>query len=205
MTKVLEGSVRRSGDRIRVTAQLISAADGTHMWSERYDRAMSDVFAIQDEIAQAIATAFRMKMAAKKAGLRAHTPPLPAYEAFLRGRHLLFKFTPDGWERAKVWLDQAITLDPEFADPHMVLALGYILIGFNGIQPLQGRRAGACAAAARSRADPQPVRSAATVSPRAPWRLRTTTTGTKRPSDSARRWMRRTCRPTRAGRMRACI
>ena len=126
---------------------------------------MSDVFAIQDEIAQAIATAFRMKMAAKKAGLRAHTPPLPAYEAFLRGRHLLFKFTPDGWARAKVWLDQAITLDPEFADPHMVLALGYILIGFNGIQPFRDV-APAVRAAAQPRADPQPVRSAAAVPPR---------------------------------------
>src|SRR4029453_12781345 len=70
VTKVLEGSVRRAGERIRVTAQLISAADGTHMWSERYDRSTADVFAIQDDIAQSIAKAFRVKMA-KKAGLRA--------------------------------------------------------------------------------------------------------------------------------------
>jgi eukaryotic-like serine/threonine-protein kinase len=160
VTKVLEGSVRRSGDRIRVTAQLISAADGTHMWSDRFDRSMSDVFAIQDEIAQSIASAFRMKMAAKKASLRAHTPPLPAYEAFLRGRHLLFKFTPDGWARAKVWLDQAIALDPEYADPHMVLALGYILIGFNGIQPFRdvapAMRAAAHRALTLNPSDPQP-------------------------------------------------
>ena len=64
----MEGSVRRAGDRIRVTAQLISAADGTHMWSERYDRSMADVFAIQDDIAQSIAKAFRMKMAQKRQG-----------------------------------------------------------------------------------------------------------------------------------------
>ena len=104
--------MRRAGDRIRVTAQLISAADGTHMWSERYDRSMADVFAIQDEIAQAIVKALQMKMAAKAAPRRAHTPPLPAYEALLRGRHLLFKFTPDAWSRAKDWLDRAIALDP---------------------------------------------------------------------------------------------
>src|SRR5206468_1157920 len=117
VTKVLEGSVRRAGDRIRVTAQLISAADGTHMWPERYDRSMADVFAIQDEIAQSIAQAFRMKMA-RKAGLGPHTPALPAYEAFLRGRNLLFRFTPDSWSRAKGWLDQAIELDPTYADLH---------------------------------------------------------------------------------------
>ena len=72
VTKVLEGSVRRAGDRIRVTAQLISAADGTHLWSERYDRSMSDVFAIQDEIAQSIAKAFRMKMAEEGRASRPH-------------------------------------------------------------------------------------------------------------------------------------
>lgn len=65
MTNVLEGSVRKAGSRIRVTAQLITAADGSHLWSERYDREMTDVFAIQDEIAQAIAGALQMKLAAK--------------------------------------------------------------------------------------------------------------------------------------------
>lgn len=159
VTKVLEGSVRRSGDRIRVTAQLVSATDGTHLWSERYDRAMSDVFAIQDDIAQSIATAFRMKMAAKKA-LRAHKPALPAYEAFLRGRHLLFTFTPDAWNRAKVWLERGIELDPEYADPHMMLALGHILIAFSGIERFRDV-AGAIRAAANraltlNPSDPQP-------------------------------------------------
>jgi TolB-like protein/Tfp pilus assembly protein PilF len=137
VTKVLEGSVRRSGDRIRVTAQLISAADGTHMWSERYDRSVTDVFAIQDEIAQEIAKALHMKMAAKKAQLRAYTPPLQAYEAFLRGRDLIFRLTPDGWTRAKQWLDRAIAIDPRYPDPHMVMGLGYFLLGLNGIRPLR--------------------------------------------------------------------
>jgi serine/threonine-protein kinase len=160
VTKILEGSVRRSGDRIRVTVQLISAADGTHMWSERYDRAMADVFAIQEEIAHSIATAFRMKMAAKKAGHRARTPALPAYDAFLRGRHLLFKFTPDSWARAKGWLERATALDPEYADPHVVLALGYILIAFSGIEPFRdlatAMRAAAHRALMLNPSDPQP-------------------------------------------------
>jgi eukaryotic-like serine/threonine-protein kinase len=160
VTKVLEGSVRRSGDRIRVTAQLISAADGTHMWSERYDRSVADVFAIQDEIAQEIAKALQMKMAAKTAVLRAYTPPLPAYEAFLRGRDLLFKLTPTAWTRAKEWLDRAIALDPGYPDPHLVMGTGYFLLGFNGIRPMRevapSVRAEAQRALALNPADPQP-------------------------------------------------
>ena len=160
VTKVLEGSVRRSGDRIRVTAQLISAVDGTHVWSERYDRSMADVFAIQDEIAQAIVKALQMKMAAKAAAQRIHTPPLPAYEALLRGRHLLFKFTPDAWSRAKDWLDRAIALDPEYPEPHMAMGLGYYLMGFIGIRALRDMapsvRAEAQRALALNPSDPQP-------------------------------------------------
>ena len=109
------------GDRIRVTAQLISAADGTHCgrsastarWrtcSRSRTRSPGDRDLASDEDGGEEGAAFAR-----------HTPPLPAYEAFLRGRHLLFKFTPDAWARAKGWLEQAIALDPEFADPHMVL------------------------------------------------------------------------------------
>ena len=81
---ILEGSVRRAGSRIRVTAQLINAEDGYHLWSERYDRELTDVFAIQDDIAQAIAGALQLKLAAKPAR---HTPDFPAYEALLKARH----------------------------------------------------------------------------------------------------------------------
>ena len=175
VTKVLEGSVRRAGDRIRVTAQLISAADGTHMWSERYDRSMADVFAIQDEIAQSIAKTFRMKMA-RKAGLRAHTPALPAYEAFLRGRDLLFRLTPDSWARAKGWLNQAIELDPAYADPHMVLGLGHFLQGFGRGCYATWLRRSALKRTARWRSIHR-IRSRISCS--APSRLRTTTTGTR--------------------------
>jgi hypothetical protein len=80
---ILEGSVRRAGSRIRVTAQLINAEDGSHLWSERYDRELADVFAIQDEIAQAIAAALQMKLSAESA--RHYTPKLPAYEAHPEG------------------------------------------------------------------------------------------------------------------------
>ncbi len=86
VTNVLEGSVRRAGNRLRVTAQLIQAADGTHLWSHRYDRELTDVFAVQDEIAAAIAEALKVKLTGKPATARPHEPNLPAYEAFLKGR-----------------------------------------------------------------------------------------------------------------------
>ena len=105
VTNVLEGSVRRSGDRIRVAAQLIVAADGSQAWSDRYDRSMVDVFAMQDEIATAITIALKGRLAASAvAGGRARlrTPTVPAYEALLRGRHHLFKITPESWQRARL-------------------------------------------------------------------------------------------------------
>ena len=114
VTNVLEGSVRRAGDRIRVTAQLITAADGTHLWSERYDRPMTDVFAMQDEIAAAITNALKGKLGGA-ANPRHYTPRLPAYESFLRGRAHLAQFTPDAWNRAKGLFEQAIRLDPFLA------------------------------------------------------------------------------------------
>ena len=90
MRTILEGSVRRAGNRIRVTAQLINAADGYHLWSERYDRELTDVFAVQDEIAAAIAGALQVKLTGKPA-TTPHEPNLPAYEAFLKARHQFLK------------------------------------------------------------------------------------------------------------------
>jgi TolB-like protein/tRNA A-37 threonylcarbamoyl transferase component Bud32 len=135
VTHILEGSVRRAGDRIRVTAQLIAAADGSHLWSERYDRPMADVFAVQDEIAQAIAEALRVKLA-ESVGHRHYTPPLPAYDAFLRGRHHVHTFSPERLARSRASFEEAIALDPNYADPHAELGLAYFLIGMHGLQPL---------------------------------------------------------------------
>ncbi len=111
---ILEGSVRRSGNRIRVTAQLIDARDGYHLWSQRYDREMADIFEVQDEIAAAIAGALQVKLAPTAAGER-YKPSLPAYEACLRGRHYLLQVGPGWWEKAKECYEQAIALDPNFA------------------------------------------------------------------------------------------
>jgi serine/threonine-protein kinase len=134
VTTVLEGSVRRSGTRIRITAQLITAADGTHLWSQRYDREMADVFDVQDEIAHAIASALQVKLDLRSAG---HTPSLPAYDAFLRGRYHLFKFTPESWRRAKECFEEAIRLDALWAQPLATLGLGYLVAEANGLENLR--------------------------------------------------------------------
>jgi hypothetical protein len=80
------GSVRRAGSRVRVTAQLITGADGSHLWSERYERELTDVFAIQDDIAQAIAGALHGQLSPRPGTVR-HSPTLRAYDALLKGRH----------------------------------------------------------------------------------------------------------------------
>jgi serine/threonine-protein kinase len=125
---ILEGSVRRAGNRIRVTVQLINAANGYHLWSERYDREMVDVFAIQDEIAEAIASALKVKLSAEAAPVRRHTPRIPAYEAFLRGRHLVRKATPESLARGRECLERAIALDPDFALAQAELASYFELL-----------------------------------------------------------------------------
>jgi len=132
---VLEGSVRKAGGRIRVTAQLIAAADGSHLWSHRYDRELEDVFAVQDEIAQAITLALKVRLATRPADTRRHKPNLPAYEEFLKGRHSLFLGTPEGFARARERFEKSIALDPEFAEPHAELGVHYFLLGTWDIRP----------------------------------------------------------------------
>ena len=130
---ILEGGVRRAGNRIRVTAQLISAADGGTLWSERYDREMADVFAIQDEIASAIAGALRVKISGKAK----YTPDLPAYEAVLRGRFYRQKLTQDAHRRTHECFEQAASLDSGYAAPHAELGLNYLLMSTNGARSLR--------------------------------------------------------------------
>jgi len=122
VANVLEGSVRRSGDEIRVTAQLIDARSDTHLWAEHYDRKMSDVFAIQSEVAENIATRLRATLStAEKAAISVRpTDDLEAFDLFLQARDLIrtFSDTPNAKEtllRAIRLLDEAIARDPKFA------------------------------------------------------------------------------------------
>ena len=131
---VLEGSVRRAGPRIRVTAQLIDAQSGYHLWSERYDRNLTDIFAVQDEIAVALAGALQHEAFVEQGGGARYTPGLPAYEAFLRGRHHMYRQTTDSLPRAIACYEEAIQLDPHYPDPQVELAACEFLSWFHGIR-----------------------------------------------------------------------
>ena len=133
--QLLEGSVRRAGNRVRVTAQLIKAADGFHLWSERYDREWTDIFAIQDEITHAIASALRLRLSADAPAPRPHTPNLHAYEACLRARNLWYTAFPGSFEQTKALFEHAIAIDPQFALPYSLLGGCYTMLANLGFKP----------------------------------------------------------------------
>jgi serine/threonine protein kinase/Tfp pilus assembly protein PilF len=118
---ILEGSVRRAGNRLRVTAQLVKASDGYHLWSQRFDREMTDIFAIQDEISQAIVEKLRVRLAADRPLVKRYTGSLAAYDLCLKARYHLMKLTPEGYETARRYCEQAIALDQNYALAYVVL------------------------------------------------------------------------------------
>src|SRR5580704_12860545 len=121
---ILEGSVRKLGNRLRVTAQLIKASDGYHLWSERYDREMTDVFAIQDEISQGIVETLKLKLSGRPL-LTRQTADLEAYNLYLRGRHLSGRLNPESVRIAREYFEQALARDPNYALAYA--GLGYLL------------------------------------------------------------------------------
>jgi TolB-like protein/Tfp pilus assembly protein PilF len=129
---ILEGSVRRAGNRIRVTAQLVKASDGYHLWSQRFDREMTDVFAIQDEISQAIVGKLRVRLAGDRPLVKRYTENLAAYDFCLRARYQLLRMTQEGREAGRRYCEQAIALDPNYALAHVMLAESYIWSAFWG-------------------------------------------------------------------------
>ncbi len=128
--RILEGSVRREGDRLRVTAQLIQGSDGYHVWSEKFERRFEDAFAIQDEIALAIADRMELDLARKdRAALtRRPTESLEANSLYMRGRHFWNKRTEGDIRRAIAYFEQARDKDPNYAPAYVGLADCYILL-----------------------------------------------------------------------------
>ncbi|HTP32770.1 MAG TPA: winged helix-turn-helix domain-containing protein [Candidatus Acidoferrales bacterium] len=130
---VLEGSFRIAGDHVRVTAQLITAADGCHLWSERYNRDLSDVLGIQDDIAQSIASALRTQL--QRTGER-RPASSEAYRAYMEGRYYVQHATPPSLERALECYQRSMQLDPAYALPHSGLALrAYYQVLYLGQRP----------------------------------------------------------------------
>jgi TolB-like protein len=112
VANVLDGSVRRAGNRVRVTVQLVDAKNGFQLWSERYDRQMEDIFEVQDEIARAIANQLEVTLGA---GVKPATQNLEAYELYLKGRHLCSQRSPSTVRLGMKCFQQALDLDPRFA------------------------------------------------------------------------------------------
>ena len=121
---VLEGSVRKAGKRLRLTAQLVNASDNSQLWAERYDRELEDVFAIQDEISQSIVAALRVVLSEdeKKAIEQVPTANVEAYEAYLRGRQYFHQHRRKSHEFARQMFERAIELDPGYALAHAGIA-----------------------------------------------------------------------------------
>ena len=127
VSTVLEGSVRKAGNRLRITAQLINIADGYHLWSERYDREMEDIFAIQDEITAAIVEQLKVELIGKQKEtiVKRYTENLEAYDLYLKGIYYWNKLTPNGFERSSECFEMAIEKDPHYALAYAGLADSY--------------------------------------------------------------------------------
>ena len=112
---ILEGSVRKEGSRVRVTAQLIKVADGFHLWSETYDRQLNDIFAVQDEIARSVAGSLKVKLLGEKTATPSRGTNVEAYNAYLQGRYFYGRRSKENLEKAIDYYEQAIKLDPDYA------------------------------------------------------------------------------------------
>ena len=140
VASVLEGSVRKAGNRVRVTVQLIGVADGYQLWSERFDREMTDVFAIQDEISQKVVETLRVRLAEQPAGeaqptaslVKRPTANFDAYNLYLKGRYELNQMTREGLVNSRRYFAEAIELDPNYALAYDGLAYAHYTEGFLG-------------------------------------------------------------------------
>ena len=121
---LLEGSVRKSGNRIRITAQLINAADGYHLWSERFDRDLADVFAIQDEISLAVVDQLKVELlgSERAAVTKRPTDDIAVHNLYLLGRHHWYRVTRENLAASQQYFEEAIALDPDFAPGYAGLA-----------------------------------------------------------------------------------
>ena len=140
---VLEGSVRRVGRRVRVTAQLIQVDDQTHLWAESYDRELGDILALQNDVASAIADEIQIKLTPReRARLEKVRPVNPeAYEAYLKGRYFWNKRTKEALEKSIRWFERAIEKDPNYASAYAGLADSYWLLANTAYDALPPKEA----------------------------------------------------------------
>ena len=134
---VVEGGIRKVGAQLRITAQLIEATTGKHIWSERYDRSLSDVFAVQDEVVQAIVArvAGQLSIFEFQRARRKRTEHLGAYDCYLRGLDCWRDAGPDADTKSNSWFERALELDAEFADPLALLCISKGILAFYNDSP----------------------------------------------------------------------
>jgi TolB-like protein len=129
---ILEGSVRKSGDQVRITAQLISAEDGFHLWSNTYDREITDVFAVQDEIAGEVTRAMQVTLLSDSISMAKSIETTPeAYDLYLHAKHELYNRTIDSVRRSIDLFQQVIAIDPNYAPAYVNLAVAELLMNWN--------------------------------------------------------------------------
>src|SRR5262249_47201951 len=126
---VLEGSVQKAGEQVRIVTQLIDTTTDSHLWSERYDRPFKDIFALQDEIVQKIVTTLKLQLTLQEQGyiVRKTTDNLEAYDAVLRGIEYIFRYTKEDNLQARQLFEKAIALDPQYAEAYAQLSRTYWL------------------------------------------------------------------------------
>jgi len=165
---LLEGSVRRSGQRLRITAQLTDIEDQSHLWSERFDRELDDVFAIQDEISAAIVEKLHLSLGAAGTATRERTN-LAAFEALLEGRHYFSQFTPKAAERALASLQRALSLEPDYPDALVLHAFYHVMLAYMFADPREELPQTKALAERALKLDPQHGEAQATVALAAVW------------------------------------
>src|SRR2546422_7121525 len=149
---IVEGSVRQAGNRVRITAQLIHADNQAHLWSEDYDRDLTDIFAVQGDIAQRVTNALRVKLAAAETlqVTERSTRDLDAYNLYLKGRYHLNKLTEADIRKSIEYYGQAIERDPGFASAYSALADSYIWLPWIADIPVKEVSSKAKAAVAKA-------------------------------------------------------
>ena len=132
VSKVLEGSVRKAGNRVRITAELVNTADGYQLWSETFDRNLNDIFEVQDEIAGIICNRMREQMVSKVTEIAEPSQNIEAYQLYLKGLFFFNKGTPGDYNKAIRFFEQAIELDISFANAHAMIASCYAALALIG-------------------------------------------------------------------------
>jgi serine/threonine-protein kinase len=133
---ILEGSVRKAGNRIHITAQLVEVHTASQLWSERYDRQLDDIFAIQDEIAQAIVSTLKVRLTdTGKPLVKRYTSNLEAHSLYLRGSFHLYRLTSEDQSKGRQYLESAVALEPNHAPAWMELSRTYCIRAFQAAAP----------------------------------------------------------------------